>query len=227
MQPVLPQRAEVLGKQVADALRRAIITQELPSGSLLVEARLADDFQVSRGPIRDALQVLISEGLAVSRGRSAQVVGLTADDIDELFTLRAALETLALSTAMASRRPQLLSLLDLALRRMRAAVEARDIEEFTLSDMEFHSAFGIASAHRRLVDVWHKYQPTILDLLLVANLEHDDLEPSLAAHELLADLIRDERDTAALDEISSHLDNSRLRLRKEYVGGAAVMARVP
>lgn len=200
-------------------LRRQIITQEIPSGALLVESKLAEDFQVSRGPIRDAIRTLTNEGLVVSRGRSAAVVGLTAADIDELFTLRASLERLALRTAVVDRRDDLIELLELALARMQGAVQMKNPDDFTLADMQFHSAFGIASRHRRLADVWTKYQPTIENLLLVANLEHDDLLPSLQAHQELADLIRTEQDAAALDELESHLDNSRLRLRKEYVGG--------
>jgi GntR family transcriptional regulator, gluconate operon transcriptional repressor len=217
MQPLLPQRPVVLGAQVATALRRLIITKQLAPGSLLVESKLAEEFDVSRGPIRDAIRELIDEGLVVSAGRSAAVVGLHAQDIDELFSLRAALERLALDTAVAERRNELARLQSEALDDMRAAVEASDPAAFTRADMRFHSAFGEASDHRRLADVWSKYQSTIEDLLLVANLDHDDLAPSLEAHEMLAKLIADGDDEAAHEELTSHLDNSRLRLRAEYL----------
>lgn len=216
-QPLLVQRANFLGDQVVDVLRRQIITQELPAGSLLVESKLADAFQVSRGPIREAIRTLMDEGLVESRGRSAAVVELTAGDIDELFTLRASLERLGLQTAIVERRAELDVLLKNAIERMRAAVAAEDPAEFTLADMQFHSSFGIASHHRRLADVWSKYQPTIENLLLVVNLEHDRLQTALHAHEVLADLIRTGKDDAALEELADHLDSSRIRLRKVYV----------
>lgn len=217
-QPLLVQRANFLGDQVVDVLRRQIITQELPAGSLLVESKLAEAFQVSRGPIREAIRTLLEEGLVESRGRSAAVVELTANDIDELFTLRASLERLGLQTAFVQRREELNALLTDAIRRMSAAVVAEDPAEFTLADMQFHSSFGIASHHRRLADVWSKYQPTIENLLLVVNLEHDRLQSALQAHETLAELIRTKEDEAALEELANHLDSSRLRLRKGYVG---------
>lgn len=217
-QPLLVQRANFLGDQVVDVLRRQIITQELPAGSLLVESKLAETFQVSRGPIREAIRTLMDEGLVESRGRSAAVVELTANDIDELFTLRASLERLGLQTAFVQRREELNALLTNAIRRMSDAVVAEDPAEFTLADMQFHSSFGIASHHRRLADVWSKYQPTIENLLLVVNLEHDRLQSALQAHETLAELIRDKKDEAALEELANHLNSSRLRLRKGYVG---------
>jgi GntR family transcriptional regulator of gluconate operon len=216
--PLLLQRASFLGDQVVDVLRRQIITQDLPAGSLLVESKLAEAFQVSRGPIRDAIRVLLNEGLVESRGRSVAVVELTAVDIDELFSLRASLERLGLQTALLAHRDDLDVLLRAAIERMKLAVIAKDPAEFTLADMQFHSSFGIASQHRRLADVWSQYQPTIENLLLLANLDHDRLATSLDAHEDLADLVRAGKDDEALDELATHLDGSRIRLRQGYSG---------
>src|SRR5439155_17171328 len=58
-----------LGEEVAQMLRRAIISGELDSGTHLVESMLSDRFQVSRAPIREALRELESEGLVESRRR--------------------------------------------------------------------------------------------------------------------------------------------------------------
>lgn len=219
MQPLLPQRPAGLGDQVADELRRQIITQELATGTLLVEGKLAADFGVSRGPIRDAIRTLTQEGLVESSGRSASVVGLSAVDIDELFSLRGSLELLALKVALRDHAVELDAQLLSALDQMREAVEANDPAAFTRADLDFHGSFYTASNHRRLSDVWSQYQPTIQNLLLVANLEHTDLEPSLHSHELLADLIHNRSAADASTELESHLDNSRVRVRREYAGG--------
>lgn len=217
--PLLPQRPLGLGDQVADELRRQIITQELAAGALLVEEKIAADFGVSRGPIRDAIRTLTQEGLVESTGRSASVIGLSAVDIDELFSLRSSLELLALKAALRDHATELDEQLVTALDRMRAAVVANDPAAFTRADLDFHGSFYTASHHRRLSDVWSQYQPTIQNLLLVANLEHTDLEPSLHSHEMLADLIHDRAADNASTELESHLDNSRVRVRREYAGG--------
>ncbi|WP_139084285.1 winged helix-turn-helix domain-containing protein, partial [Nesterenkonia sp. F] len=63
-------RGDALGDQVADDLRRRIITRELPADDVLVEAKLAEEYEVSRGPARDAIRTLAQEGLVENRGRS-------------------------------------------------------------------------------------------------------------------------------------------------------------
>lgn len=217
-QPLLPQRPAGLGNQVADELRRQIITQQIPTGTLLVEEKLAADFQVSRGPIRDAIRALTAEGLVMSAGRSASVLGLTASDIDELFSLRLSLEQLALSSAFQDYAGELDDLLKGALSEMGEAVVAGDAAAFTHADVRFHSAFYTAAHHRRLADVWTQYLPTIQNLLLVANIEHTDLEPSLHRHELLAGLISARSHNEAAAELADHLHSSQMRVRREYAG---------
>ncbi|MEV8253220.1 GntR family transcriptional regulator [Rhodoglobus sp. NPDC076762] len=219
MQPLLPQRPIGLGDQVANELRRQIVTQVRPSGSVLVEEKLAADFQVSRGPVREAIRTLTQEGLVESGGRSATVIGLTAADVDELFSLRASLELLALREAGLQHSDDLNEAIDAALADMTSAVGASDASAFTLADLHFHSAFYSASQHRRLSDVWAQYRPTIELLLLVANVSHVDLEPALQSHIVLAELIRDGKLDAACSELETHLDHSRARVRREYAGG--------
>ncbi|WP_104134906.1 GntR family transcriptional regulator [Cryobacterium sp. Y62] len=218
-QPLLPQRPAGLGDQVANELRRQIITQSLQTGVLLVEEKLATDFGVSRGPIRDAIRILTQEGLVISTGRSASVVGLSAADIDELFTLRASLELLALRVALGEHADELDQNLARSLAAMTRAAETGDTAAFTRADVQFHSSFYAASHHRRLSDVWSQYQPTIENLLLVANLEHTGLPLALQSHVYLAGLIQTRAFQPASNELESHLDRSRLRVRREYAGG--------
>lgn len=212
------ERVTALGDQVADDLRRRIIVRDLPNGELLVESKLAQHYAVSRGPIRDAIRTLVQEGLVDNPGRSARVVGLNAHDVDELFALRSAIEKLALDSAMVNSREALVKLLGEALEKMKLAVANNDPAAFTRADMYFHSSFSGISGLRRVDDVWTQYQHNIENLLLVANLDHQDLAPALKKHEQLAEMIRDGNDAAALAELESHLDSSRRRVRQDYAG---------
>src|SRR5699024_11457591 len=82
-------------------LRDQIIRRTLANGTHLVEDALAAEYGVSRGPVRDALRQLESQGLVESRRRGYFVVGLTQEDIDDLYELREAIELAAVSNAMA------------------------------------------------------------------------------------------------------------------------------
>ncbi len=95
--------ASVLQKQrstpglVADAIRLAIVRGQLSPGQSLGQVELAKQFGLSRVPVREALRQLEAEGLVVSYPhRGTTVAVLTADDVEEVFLIRQALEKSAL-----------------------------------------------------------------------------------------------------------------------------------
>src|SRR6202021_4332373 len=82
-----------LTSAVADKLRDQIIRGEIPEGAQLRQDAIANQYQVSRIPVRDALRQLDAEGLiAIVPNRGAVVPALSPDDIEELFSIRALLE---------------------------------------------------------------------------------------------------------------------------------------
>lgn len=88
---------------VAVELRRSILAGELAPGSRLVEDRLAERLGVSRNPVRDAIRVLAGEGFVeVAPRRGAFVTRLSAQEAENIFDVRMALEPLA--ARLASRR---------------------------------------------------------------------------------------------------------------------------
>jgi GntR family transcriptional regulator, gluconate operon transcriptional repressor len=95
-----PIRSESLGQRLASELRRGIIAGEVAPGSRLVEEELADQFHVSRGPVRDAVAILRAEGLVTGSGRNSVTAALSVDDIEELMALRESFEFLAVERAI-------------------------------------------------------------------------------------------------------------------------------
>jgi len=82
---------------VADAIRSALREGHFKLGENLSEVALATKFEVSRGPIREALLVLVEEGLLThSPNRGFSVIELSADDCEHIRELRLMLETRAL-----------------------------------------------------------------------------------------------------------------------------------
>jgi len=85
---------------VADRLREAILDGSLRPGDRLVETELAERFDISRGPVREAIRLLVPEGLVVlRRNRGAVVASPTFDDVLEVYATRMSLGSLALATA--------------------------------------------------------------------------------------------------------------------------------
>src|SRR5262245_7431911 len=84
-----------------DALRRAIVTGELQPGQRVNEAEVARQMRISRGPVREAIRRLEQAGLLVSYPRRGTVVvSLSAEDVEEVYTLRADLEARAIRRAI-------------------------------------------------------------------------------------------------------------------------------
>lgn len=203
-----PVRKTVFGEQVTAGLRDRIVRGLLPPGMRLVEETLAKQFGVSRGPIRDALRQLHAEGLIESRQPGAYVVGIGETDIDELYSLRDAIEALALTLAI-ERVPAA------GWDRMRASVETleraadeRDAERFATSDIEFHSLIYTLSGHRRLADIWGQYAPILTALLRTTVLEELELDDSARNHRRLYELIVAGDVSAATAELKAHLEGS-------------------
>jgi DNA-binding GntR family transcriptional regulator len=101
-----PASRKSLGEDVAERLREAILHGELSPGQRLREEELSVRLEVSRGPVRDAFILLEREGLVrSSRNRGVSVVELTRNDLQEIYTLRSALEPLAITGHPAGHQP--------------------------------------------------------------------------------------------------------------------------
>ena len=95
--------------QIADRLRRAIITAKLRPGTVLVETALADQMNVSRAPVREAIAILENDGLVETVAyKGKRVKPLTVREVEETWSLRQTFEVMAiagsLSVALMSRR---------------------------------------------------------------------------------------------------------------------------
>lgn len=207
--------APKLGEHVARELRRAIISGSLGHGTHLVEAHLSQMFDVSRGPVRDALQRLTEEGLVESRRRGTYVRGLSIEDIEELYSLRQLIERDALRRCMNVDGPDFSSARS-ALGRMRDAFEAGDAGEFARADLDFHSAFYSIAGHGRIESIWLQYRPTFAGMLEVTNAEDRDLAPTFHDHEVLLDAVIARREADALALLEDHLEGSRRRMLSAY-----------
>ena len=212
---VLAPRQQILGAQVLDQLRTLIITGKLPTETHLVEAQLSNTFGVSRGPIRDALTQLEAEGLVESRKRGVFVRGLTTKDIDELYSVREAIEVMALRIASTA-APEAWERALTPLADMERAAQAGDHLAFAHADMAFHASFYAIADHRRLQKIWAQYEPTFAVLLELTTAEDVDLGPSYESHvEIYQQMISGEIESASTS-LQEHLLGSRSRLVSAY-----------
>lgn len=137
---------------VTDRLRASIVNGSLEPGSQLSESDLAQRFGVSRGPVREALQRLVQEGLLLSEPhRGVFIPVLTDDDVLDIYLAREALESAAVRTIVANNHAAAAArTLDHHVRQMEEAEAAGDWEAVGNFDLEFHVALVEASGSQRL-----------------------------------------------------------------------------
>jgi len=106
-----------LPEQIAERIGNAIIRGAFEPGARIQEQEVADQFQVSRGPVREALRILERDGLVqIHARRGAQVTQLDVDEVNDLFEIRISLLGLAARLVAERRDPDFIA-------RMRASVE--------------------------------------------------------------------------------------------------------
>lgn len=126
-----PNVIKTLPEQLAEKLVELIINGVFEPGQRLHEANLADQFSVSRGPVREALRLLEREGLVTMASRKgASVTKLTGKDLADIFSVRSALMGICAEELAENHSAEVQNILDEGTRRLFAAHEADDVGEY-------------------------------------------------------------------------------------------------
>ena len=155
LQPVDPAYLKGLRAHVREALRRAIIQGELPSGSVLNERQMAEQLGVSTTPLKEALRQLEAEGLVVIEPRRGIRVTFDAAQAEEMALARAALESMIARMAAARIDDAGIARLSAIIGQMAAATAANATDDLISLNEVFHDAIHEISRcgylHRLLV----------------------------------------------------------------------------
>jgi len=144
-----------LRAQIAERLRAAILAGDIPPGAPLVETALSESFDVSRGPLREALRQLIEEGLVVTVPYTGtHVAALSVEDVREIFSLRTALEIFAIEQVWERRDDRFRAELVRRNDALVATIDAGDDRASIETELAFHGLVYEASGHRLLQRAW-------------------------------------------------------------------------
>lgn len=204
-----------LYQEVAERLRQQIFAHELPPGTWVDEQTLADEYGISRTPLREALKVLASEGLVTLKPRrGCYVTEISERDLDEIFTVMALLEGQCAQTTAQKATDADLERLRGIHADLEKAAAAGDINGFFEANQAFHLALQEIADNRWL-------QHAIEDLRRVIKLSRHHslfsegrLEQSLAEHRgILAALTARRADEVEL-LMRAHLNSGRAALAR-------------
>ncbi len=213
----MPLQRETLAHQVVERLREAILSGEYPLGAALSEAEIARRYGISRGPVREAVQRLIQEGLLTSEPhRGVRVPDLNDGDLIDIYRARRAIEGAALSAVLAKARGAALAEeLEATLAEMRGAAAAEVWDRLGRLDLTFHSQIvGAADSHR----LRRMYRTLVAEMRLCLKVLLDGYrgrQGIVESHAILVDLIRAGDEAPLLAALTEHLDEPVRSLRAQ------------
>jgi len=187
-----PLQSHSLTTLVQRELERRILAGELAPGDKLNEEGLAAQFNVSRGPVREAFRALESAGLVrTEKNRGVFVRQVSIEEADEIYEVRAGLDEL-IGRLLASRiQPGQLAQLRELLKKMQQAARARSVEQYYPLNVRFHDLLAeftgngtLLNHYRRLVNELHLYRRETLargaDSFPISTREHAAIVDALA-----------------------------------------------
>ncbi len=147
-----PTPRQNLAEEITQQLRRSIVQGQFKPGTPLAEPVLAAQFSASRAPIREALIALERDGLVEFNDRSrTRVRSLTAEDFQEICSMRVALESLAGRHAAQHWIAEHTGLIEENIARQETAATLGELSHL---DVEMHACVVRLSGHRRLIAAW-------------------------------------------------------------------------
>ena len=185
---------------VSTSLRRSILTGDLAGGTRLGLNDVAEIFDVSTTPVREALRELSFEGLVrLDSYRGGVVTAVTRKDVEEIVRIRQVLEPMAIDEAMVGMTEEILAGAETILDQM-AASDSWD--GWVHGNRAFHQKIYEASSSRRLVSLIKSLQDTQV-VFVSATLRRSPTlkETATADHQAMLQAAR-ERDAATLTEVT-------------------------
>ncbi len=202
-----------------ERVRTAIVEGEFAPGQRLIEQRIAEQYELSRTPVREAIRRLEAEGLVVSvRHRGAIVREVSLDEVEDLYELRARLESYAAELAAARATPeQRIALADAAAQfaRVRSRGTGRSrrrvefVRELNAANGTLHRLIVEAAHHDRLAAMLRRTVDIPLVFGAFRRFDDAELERSDLFHRLIVDAIVDGDGARASRLMTEHIAQGR------------------
>jgi len=195
-----------LYEEVAELLRQRIFQRELEPGSWIDEMKIAEEYGISRTPLREALKVLAAEGLVTMKvRRGAYVTEVSDRDLAEVYHLLSLLESDAAAVVAQKASEAELKTLQALHRELERAVKNRD--EFFAVNERFHMRLLEIAGNR-----WRNQMVADLRKVMKLNrhnslLKSGRIEESLAEHRAVIDALVARDAPAARERMQRHFNN--------------------
>jgi DNA-binding GntR family transcriptional regulator len=207
----LPMLAESdLVRQVARRLTDAIVHGRLPPGAKVAEAAVARELGISRAPVQEAARLLESQGLLMASPRRGFFVReLSAQDVDDLYSLRLCIERHAAVEAARRLTPALRDALRRQLDLMRELARRDDPATIVEADYQFHRLICEAAGNARLLRLFDGLASELRIVIGLIGRLYDDPAEIARTHEPVLEAIEAGHPERIVAHVDHHLGVAR------------------
>jgi DNA-binding GntR family transcriptional regulator len=203
---------DLLQNEISQVLRKEIVLGDFYPGERLSEEKLAEKFKVSRAPIREAFRELVKEGLLIHIPRKGTyVIELNETDIKEIYSLRQALELLAVEILVDKINPEQIEILKCLIEEMKVSLNAKDVLNTMQLDMRFHEELCRFSGHSRLLKTWLSISSQLRSFFASTERLYEDSQ-LVERHQTLVQSIASGDKQAAKETLRNHITDAANRL---------------
>lgn len=199
--------------RVYEDLRSLIIEGQLKPRERVTELQLAERFNVSRTPVREALSRLLTERLITAEGRALMVADIDLEHIREIYDMRIALESYGVAQACTRMTPADLSRLEALVDQMDQLAADRKFQELSAVTSDFHWSIlapcgnkNLLAACSNLIDQCQRFRA----VTMYFSMRQDDLRED---HRALLELIKAGNPEAVEAEMRAHLRRAAVYVR--------------
>lgn len=213
LSPIRLEGYQPLRDMVFDVLMNAIMQGQLSPGERLLEVQLADEMGVSRTPVREAIRRLELEGFVVMVPRKgAYVAGLSIDDVESVYEIRTALETLAVRLAAQRMEAADYEQLDELAGKMQQTWQEGDVDNWVNLDARFHELLYTFSRNERLISMMSNIMEQLSRYRIISLANVEVRQNSLNEHQTLIEALKRRDSDSAADAAAHHIENTKQSL---------------
>ncbi|MBV7336414.1 GntR family transcriptional regulator [Chloroflexi bacterium TSY] len=204
--PIAPR---TLKENVIDIIRRSIINGDLAPGAELNQAQIAEKLGVSRGPVREALGRLEQEGLIrVTAYKRVFITPLDRRYVEELYSVRTALETMALERSIDRVTSKDLEKLELIVDKMRIAARNHEQQTLVELDLSFHEQIVDMADHNLVMNLWQQLTAGVKRCLHTQHSIYTFLDEVVGTHPTIVTAIAERNKRLAVQILREHITES-------------------
>lgn len=207
-----------LTEEIVSTIRNRILLGEYRIGEKLNESKIATELRVSRTPVREAIKQLEAEGLIDNvPNRGSYALGFSVKDIEDIYSVRAVVEGLAVRWAAEKISDEETVKLRDAYDLMEFYTTKKNSRKVMEINKRFHEILYHASRSRFLIQTLKSYQEYVQQSRKATVYCEENLDTILAEHETILKAIEARDGNLAEMQIQRHLANSRGRYHKAKI----------